>query len=70
MVLSIDTGFRKGLIENIESEVVAKEVVPLEKRSILGKALAEGEWISTVELVPSHGDRSKRDNRKISNTEK
>ncbi len=55
MVLSIDTGFRKGLVENIESDVVAKEVVPLEKRSILGKALAEGEWISTVELVPPMG---------------
>ncbi len=52
MVLSIDSGFRKGVIENSEIEADAKEAVPLAERSELGRSLASGEWISTVELVP------------------
>ena len=55
MVLSIDTGFRKGIIAKSEIEAEVKEAVPLAERSALGKALAEGEWISTVELVPPIG---------------
>ena len=55
MVLSIDSGFRKGVIENGEIEAEAKEQVPLAERSALGKALSSGEWISTVELIPPIG---------------
>ncbi len=33
----------------------AFEPIPLAKRSALGKALAEGSWISSVELVPPRG---------------
>ncbi len=55
MVLSIDTGFRKGVIENSGIKADAKEAVPLGERSALGKALSEGRWISTVELVPPIG---------------
>ena len=55
MVLSIDTGFRKGVIENSEIEADVKEAVPLAERSALGRAFSEGRWISTVELVPPIG---------------
>lgn len=55
MVLSIDTGFRKGIIENRDIEIDEKEVVPLCERSALGRALAEKKWIATVELVPPIG---------------
>ncbi len=55
MVLSIDSGFRKGVIENTLLEADAKDPVPLEERSALGRALARKEWIATVELVPPIG---------------
>ncbi len=33
----------------------AGEPAPLAERSVLGQALAEGTWITTIELVPPHG---------------
>ena len=52
MVLPIDTGFRKGVIGSGGIEGDEKEPLPLSERSELGKALANGDWINTVELVP------------------
>jgi homocysteine S-methyltransferase len=38
-----------------EKDVPEKEEMPIEKRSPLGKAIAEGSWITTVELIPPMG---------------
>ncbi len=55
MVLTL--GKAAGLKTDLSHAVPVKEKteVPLEKRSALGKALAEGSWITTVELVPPMG---------------
>ncbi len=55
MVLSIDSGFRKGVIESSEIEGDIREAVPLAERSALGKALSENKWVATIELVPPIG---------------
>lgn len=39
----------------VEDEVQPEELTPLAERSNLGKMLAEGTWIKTVELLPPRG---------------
>ena len=53
-VLSLDKSRRKGLTIHTKSEK-SSPLLPLEKRSNLGKALKEQTWITAVELVPPVG---------------
>ncbi len=55
-ILHLDSSRRKGLtIEVSSKEIERLEPVALEKRSAFGAALAKGEWITSVELVPPMG---------------
>lgn len=45
----------KRLIDTRKHEVEEVEPVPMEKRSSLGKSLAERKWVQVVELVPPLG---------------
>ncbi|ADK83358.1 bifunctional homocysteine S-methyltransferase/methylenetetrahydrofolate reductase [Sediminispirochaeta smaragdinae] len=55
-ILHLDSSRHKGLsIEVSSKEIERLEPVALEKRSAFGAALAKGEWITTVELVPPMG---------------
>ncbi len=53
-ILSLDSGRRKNLVIHTD-ESKAHDPVPLKDRSSLGRALAEKEWITAVELVPPVG---------------
>ncbi len=55
-VLSLDRSRRKGLHVHADTEK-DRPSVPLEKRSLLGKALKTGDWITAIELVPPVGTR-------------
>jgi homocysteine S-methyltransferase len=54
-VLSFDAGRRQIKWTPSKPEVPERAPVPLGERSRFGTALAKGEWISTVELVPPLG---------------
>ncbi len=55
-IISLDRSRRREL--NIElSESRSFDPVPLEKRSLMGKSLCEGSWITSIELVPPVGIR-------------
>jgi len=54
-ILSFDAGRRQVKWTPSRPEVPERPPVPLADRSRLGTALARGEWISTVELVPPLG---------------
>ncbi len=58
-VLSLDRSRRKKLTITAETEKT-QPILPLEKRSRLGKALQQGTWITTVELVPPVGTSLKK----------
>ncbi|QEN04640.1 bifunctional homocysteine S-methyltransferase/methylenetetrahydrofolate reductase [Thiospirochaeta perfilievii] len=54
-VLSLDRGYQHIELAQVEDGVEFKTPLPLEKRSSLGRALKEGKWIETVELVSPMG---------------
>ena len=55
-IISLDRSRRREL--DIElSESRSFDPVPLEKRSLMGKSLCEGSWITSIELVPPVGIR-------------
>ncbi len=54
-ILSFDAGRRQVKWTPSKPEVPERTPVPLAERSRFGAALAKGEWISTVELVPPLG---------------
>lgn len=41
--------------EEVPEEVELKEPTPLEERSLLGRKLANGEWITSIEITPPRG---------------
>ncbi len=53
-LLSLDKGRRQQIVIKQEEDS-SVEPIPLAERSSLGKALADKEWITTVELVPPIG---------------
>lgn len=55
MTVSFSGGITKGKIEQIKEETEKKEELPLAQRSLLGKAISEKEWITTVEMTPPMG---------------
>lgn len=55
MVLSLGRASAVKYTTPPDSPAKEKTEVPLAERSLLGRALAEGKWISTVELVPPMG---------------
>lgn len=54
-ILNFDAGRRQVKWTPSKPEVPERTPVPLAERSRFGAALAKGEWISTVELVPPLG---------------
>jgi homocysteine S-methyltransferase len=54
-ILTFDAGRRQAKWVASRPEVPEKAPVPLAQRSALGAALAAGQWVSTVELVPPLG---------------
>jgi homocysteine S-methyltransferase len=54
-VLNLSSGKSFIEVKNSDKEVKPKNTKPIAERSALGRALAEGSWISTVELVPPSG---------------
>lgn len=54
-IFTFDAGRRQVRWVPSKPEVTEREPEPLESRSALGRALARGDWISTVELVPPLG---------------
>jgi methionine synthase I (cobalamin-dependent)/5,10-methylenetetrahydrofolate reductase len=52
---AFDGGRRSVKVKPIKDETALKPEKPLASRSRLGKALADGEWITAVELVPPQG---------------
>jgi homocysteine S-methyltransferase len=54
-VLAFDAGRRQVKWVPSKPEVPEKAPLPLAQRSALGSALARGDWIATVELVPPLG---------------
>jgi homocysteine S-methyltransferase len=54
-VLTFDAGRRQVKWVRSDPAVPERTPPPLAERSTLGKALAQGEWITTVELVPPLG---------------
>lgn len=52
--LSLDKGRRQQIVVKQEEDC-SIDPIPLPARSLLGKALANDEWITTVELVPPVG---------------
>ncbi|MBI9107113.1 MAG: bifunctional homocysteine S-methyltransferase/methylenetetrahydrofolate reductase [Spirochaetales bacterium] len=54
-VLNLATGRKAVVFSKIDKEVKLHEQTPLAERSGLGKALAEGRWITTIELIPPMG---------------
>ena len=59
-VLTLDRGYNHIELASIEDGVELKDATPLENRSVLGRDLAKGNWVETVELVsPMGSDISK-----------
>ena len=54
-VKHFDGGRRSVKVKAVEKSAVLRPEVPLGRRSGLGKQLAAGEWITSVELVPPQG---------------
>jgi len=54
-VVNFDAGRRQTRFVVLENTVAEKPPIPYEQRSRLGRYLAEGRWISTVELVAPLG---------------
>lgn len=55
-ILHLDSSRRRNFcIEAVEGQEEIIEASPLAKRSTLGRALAEGSWITSIELVPPVG---------------
>lgn len=54
-IFTFDAGRRQVKWVPSKAEVPEQAPVPLAERSALGAALARGEWVSTVELVPPLG---------------
>ncbi|MCD6398109.1 MAG: bifunctional homocysteine S-methyltransferase/methylenetetrahydrofolate reductase [Spirochaetaceae bacterium] len=52
--LSLDKGRRTQIVINQDDEFSVIEI-PLNERSSFGKSLAEGEWVTSIELVPPVG---------------
>ncbi|MBI9104236.1 MAG: bifunctional homocysteine S-methyltransferase/methylenetetrahydrofolate reductase [Spirochaetales bacterium] len=55
MVLNLDASRKKVEFQQVKEEVKEVEPLPLSQRSKLGKALAAGEWVNSVELIPPMG---------------
>ena len=55
-ILSLDRSRRRDIKIEL-SKTKAFDPVPLENRSLMGKALSEGSWITSIELVPPVGTR-------------
>jgi len=54
-VLNLATGRNAVVFSEVKEDVKLQPQVPLSERSAFGKALAEGRWINTVELIPPMG---------------
>lgn len=54
-IFTFDAGRRQVKWVPSKAEVPEREPLPLAQRSALGTALARGEWVTTVELVPPLG---------------
>ncbi len=52
--LSLDKG-RRTQIKIKQDDVLSIKEIPLEERSLFGKSLAEGTWVTAIELVPPVG---------------
>ncbi len=52
--LSLDRGRRQQIVIKQEEDISVEPII-LDKRSSLGKTLANGEWVNAVELVPPVG---------------
>lgn len=54
-VLNLSSGRKAVAFSEVKADVKKQETLPLAERSAFGKALADGTWINTVELVPPMG---------------
>jgi len=54
-LVSLDRGLHRTVLSSLDEGVKELPTLPMEKRSALGKALSDGTWITTVELVPPFG---------------
>lgn len=55
MTVSFSGGIAKGKIEQLRETAEKQQELPLAERSLLGNALSEKQWITTVEMTPPMG---------------
>ena len=54
-VLKLSSGRRAVVFAGADANIVKMDPIPMEERTDLGRALAAGEWITTIELIPPMG---------------